>query len=427
MIRMPPNQHIPKDLALNDDDLAEAVSKFGTPLYLYDGSLIRARWKTLRSLLPKYVTVFYSAKANPNIWVINAFGKLGASCEVASFGELMAALRAGISASDLVFVGPGKSRCELRQAISRGVALVVVESTREIEEIQALSQELVRKTPVALRINPGRGKGSIRMGGITQFGMEAEVALGLLKTAHTLEGIQIVGLHAYLGTGVLDWKHVLAHTKTILQTADRLQRQSGRALSFIDVGGGFGIPYHHRDKPTNWECMKEPIAELLNRYLTAHPQTETIAVESGRFLIGPAGVFLASVLDVKRTKDTWFVILDGGINVFGGDDPYRGFRPPPIRIVGCEREYDQPVTLCGPLCTTADRLATDLVLPMPQQGDVIAFYQAGAYRFSASPGLLLSHGFPREAMVKNGRFFLIRERLSPERFLRTQPDTLKAV
>lgn len=424
MYKLPPNQHIPKNL-VGDDTLSEAASKFGTPLYLYDGALMERRWNTLRSFLPKNVIIYYSAKANPNVWIINLFRKLGASCEIASHGELAAALRAGISPSDVIFVGPGKSQYELAHAISQDLAAIVVESRRELEDVQALSRRQKRRTRIALRINPGRGSGSIRMGGITQFGMDVELVLGILKDAFEFIDVEIVGLHAYLGTGILKWEEVFEHTELILQTADYLQEQSNQELTFVDLGGGFGIPYFDRDEETDWNALTEPLTKLLNEYLKKHPQTETVAVESGRFLIGPAGVFLTRVVDVKQVGIKWFVILDGGINIFGGEDRYRGFRPTPSRVVSGEGRKKGPVTLCGPLCTSADRLAVDTLLPIPRIGDLVAFYQAGAYRFTASPGLFLSHGFPCEVLAHDGHLSLIRDRMTPDHFLMDQPRILE--
>ena len=236
------------------------------------------------------------------------------------------------------------------------------------------------------------------MGGATQFGMEPDNALSVLIDANAYTNLEFIGLHGYLGTGILDWKIVLEHAQVILQVAETLQRESNREFSFIDIGGGFGIPYYDFDEPPDWDALHIPLANLVREYLRKHPQTKTFAVESGRFLIGPSGVFLTRVLDVKVSRGKWFVVLDGGINVFGYDNRYRGFRPTPIRVLDCVDTKVQPITLCGPLCTSADRLATDILLPLPNIGGLVVFYQAGAYELTASPGLFLSHGFPCEGI-----------------------------
>jgi diaminopimelate decarboxylase len=250
------------------------------------------------------------------------------------------------------------------------------------------------------------------MGGATQFGMEKEIALNLLLTASKYPNIDFIGVHAYQGTGILDWKIILYHTELILQVADELQQQAGKEFSFIDIGGGFGIPYYDGDSIFDWKALDIPLNELIKQYLTKHPQIETFAIESGRFLVGPSGVFVAHVIDVKKTGGKWFIILDGGTNVFGGDNRYRGFRPTPVQVLNNNNQNAESLSLCGPLCTSADQLAVDTLLPMPHVGDLIAFYQAGAYALTASPGLFLSHGFPREVIFQNDKLFLIRERMT---------------
>jgi len=420
MAKIAPNQHIPAGLTLTDEVLVQAASRFGTPLYVYDSALMEQRWNRLRGILPCNSVVFYSVKANPNVRIIGAFRKLGASCEVASLGELTAALAAGVPASDMIFVGPGKTQRELEFAVTHNIGAIVAESGCEVRRLLALSETHGCSVRVAVRVNPGRGKGSISMGGATQFGMEAEAALGLLRESFGSTSLEIMGLHAYLGTGILTWQEVLENTQSILQMADHLQQDSGKELSFIDVGGGFGIPYFDREREPDWDGLVSPLAMIVDQYRLRHPYTKTLAFESGRFLIGPAGVFVTSVLDVKHRGHICFVILDGGINVFGGEDYYRGFRPPPVRVLCEDGRTNEPITLCGPLCTPADRLAVDTLLPLPRIGELVAFYQAGAYRFTASPGLFLSHGFPCEVLAHEGQLSLIRERMTPERFLVAQ-------
>jgi len=412
MSKLPPNKHIPKNLLLTDKVLAKAANVFGTPLYIYDASLLKYMWEQLRSILPQSIDIYYSVKANPNPSIIEKFHCFGASYEVASLGELTAVDKAGISPKDVIFVGPGKSRRELLEAIRKNIKIIVAESLREVNDIQKIANLENKTISVALRINPGRGKGLITMGGATQFGMEDETALNVLERHKNFKNIRFIGIHSYLGTGMLDYKMILDHTELILETASNIQDYSGNKFSFVDLGGGFGIPYFEKDRSPTWEKLFEPLNGLLRAYLEKHPWTKEVVIESGRFLVGPSGVFLARVVDIKKNGGKWFVILDGGINVFGGDDRYGGFRPTPLRVINNKSSELILQTLCGPLCTSADRLASDILLPFPKIGSVVAFYQAGAYRFSASPGLFLSHGFPQEVLYEDGHLQLIRDKLT---------------
>lgn len=427
MTKSPPNHHIPKELTISDQDLFEAVSRYGTPLYLYDAEAIIHRWKLLRSILPSQISIFYSVKANPNISVLGLFRELGALFEIASSGELAATQRAGVPGTDVIFVGPGKSRTELQEAIDARIGIVVAESQREVGDLNELSQIYGKATPIALRINPGRGKGAVVMSGTTQFGIDLETALSILAKSNSYGYLDITGIHAYLGTGILDWRVVLDHTHLILHTADELQIKSGTKLRFVDVGGGLGIPYFDRDSEPSWQDLRTPLSSLLNDYIRQHPWTDIVGVESGRFLVGTSGIFITRVLDIKKINDTWFVILDGGTNVFGGDERYRGFRATPVRAVGYDDNTEvRPTMLCGPLCTSLDRLAADIFFPLVQVGDLVAFYQAGAYGLSASPGLFLSHGFPAEVLAQNGNLQLIRERFKPIDLLISQTSKISS-
>jgi diaminopimelate decarboxylase len=191
-------------------------------------------------------------------------------------------------------------------------------------------------------------------------------------------------------------------------------------FEFIDMGGGFGIPYYETESTLDLPALRTALLDLIDQYCRKYPATSMIAVESGRFLVGSAGVFVARVIDVKTCRGQCFVVLDGGINVFGGYDRYAGARPTPIRVAGADDRSSETLTLCGPLCTPLDRLAANVVLPMPRIGDLIIFYLAGAYGCTASPGLFLSHGFPAEVMVMGEDLALIRRRMPPDDFFLDQ-------
>ena len=411
---------IPQDLALTDKIILDSAEQFGTPLFIYDGKKLESSWKDLVNHLPEEIKIYYSVKANPSLAIIQIFDKLGANFEVASIGELKSVLQVGVSPSKIIFLGPGKTPAELRYAIEKQIYAIVSESAREVHDIQAYSNDFGQTTRIALRINAGQGKGMLAMGGETQFGMDPATALRILEDKHHLSNIEIIGIHGYLGTQILDWKVIIEHSRRILETADELQQKSGQLFSCIDLGGGFGIPYHENDASLNLQDLHAGLSDLLAGYVAKYPSIKNIAVESGRFLVGSSGVFVARVLDVKKSNEQYFVILDGGINVFGGFDRYVGSRPAPIRLLEKEGSEEKTVTLCGPLCTPLDRLAANILSPLPKNGSLIVFYLAGAYGYSASPGLFLSHGYPSEILVSPAEYFLIRQRLSPAEFIAGQ-------
>ena len=394
---------------ISDDLIVEAVKEFGTPLYLYDSAVIRNRWGYISSILNTETTeLFYSVKANPNPQIIRLFGELGASFEVVSIGELQAVKNSGLI-TKLMFVGPGKSDIEIKAAIENNIYGIVAESKSEINKIDKLSQFLGSKKPrVFLRINPGRGKGIISMGGVTQFGMDKDTALDILANKDHLS-LEIMGLHAYLGTGILDYADILENTELILNAADELQHLSGVHLETIDLGGGFGIPYFDGEYELDLDKLEEPLHHLFQSYEQKYPYTKYI-FEAGRWLVGPAGIFITEVLDVKDNFNNTFVILNGGTSHFRIDSHYGGFRHTPVKVIN-KTGNESSVILCGPLCTSFDRMASNVILPLPQIGDIVAFYLAGAYGLTAAPGLFLSHGYPREVLWSGSEFKLIRDNI----------------
>ena len=412
MTKKIPFHLIPHDLSFTDNIIVESAKEYGTPLYLYDRKKMESNWKELVNHLPINVNIYYSVKANPNLAIIKIFDELGANFEVASIGELKSVLQVGVAPSRIIFVGPGKTTEEIKYAIRKNIGAIISESHREVYDIQAHSYSLNKITPIALRINPGHGKGMLAMGGETQFGMDMEKAFHTIQDVNKLPNVEIIGIHGYLGTQILDSQVIIEHSRKLLEIADELQKRSGKSFSFIDIGGGFGVPYHENDSQLNLNDLYSGMEYLVDTYIEKHPYVNNIAVESGRFLVSSSGVFVTRVIDIKKSSKQTFVILDGGINVFGGFDRYVGWRPTPFRLLNRDYSEESSLTLCGPLCTPIDRLATNILLPLPKVNDLLIFYKAGAYGYTASPGLFLSHGYPSEILVSQDKAFLIRQRMS---------------
>ncbi len=456
----PPNELIPAALHLDPALLERAAATFGTPLYLYDRQLLRSSMRALVEALPAGASVYYSAKANPAVAIIRELAGLCAGVEISSRGELLAALEAGVAPKRLIYVGPAKGRAELVFALETGVGIIVAESAREVALIFTLSRELGLSVEVLLRLNPGAAgtRGALRMAGATQFGMDPATAEALLREycagdngravggvcgrGRGRAGARIVGIHGYLGTRLLDAVELDANLGLVLDMAVRLQKRCGVRFSCVDMGGGFGVPLYGGERELDICGLGGLLAERFRRYLEAHPWTEILAFKAGRYPVAPSGVLVTRVVDVRRTGGKLFALVDGGLHVIGGRDGYLGARCGPFRVVreggflsavnggsvagaesGAESgacEGGEPLTVCGPLCTPYDRLAAGVVSPCPQEGDLLVFYQAGAYGASASAGMFLSRGFPAEAFADGGELKLICRGWGPEEALCAQ-------
>jgi diaminopimelate decarboxylase len=392
--------------------------EFGTPLYVYSQRTLERSWQTLRAAFAPPMDLYYSIKANPSQAILRFFLDRGCGLEVASAGELQQSLAAGCQPERILFAGPGKTDAELQLALDVGLGEIHVESLGEMRRLRVLAERAGTVARIALRVNPrlATATGAMQMGGRpSPFGLDEDDiprAVGLAMESHHLE---IQGLHSNTGTQLLDAHQLLEYYRYAMNLGHQLATQLGHPLRTLDLGGGLGIPYFSGQTPLDMDEVAGGMQTLLaecHRLPTLG--TVRVMIEPGRFMVGPSGLYLARVIDCKRSSDQSFVVLDGGLHHhlaatgnFG--QPLR--RPFPMAKVGeVEAERTEPVTLVGPLCTPLDTFGKQLPLPQLKPGDLIAILQSGAYARSASPLSFLSHPSPAEVLVADGQPRLIRRR-----------------
>jgi diaminopimelate decarboxylase len=391
----------------------ELAEQFGTPMYLYDGDVITQVYGRLRELLDDSVDIFYSLKANPNVSVCALLRSLGAGAEVSSLTELVTAGRAGMAPQDTIFLGPGKSAEELAACVEAGIHAVVCES---LEELAALDESApAGTTRVILRVNPAFStKGSrLSMGGKPrQFGIDQELLMEAAPVLKGLRNVAVIGLHAYMGTRILDAANAVENTRGILAAAEELSAALDLPLGTVDVGGGFGVPYFDNESDLDLDATIVGINAVVADFRTRHPQTRLIT-ELGRYLVGRAGTYVVRARYVKQSRGEWFVVADGGTNhhmaaVGIGSFVKRNF---PIRSLSRpDAAPDREYTVTGPLCTPNDVVGKQVPLPEIRPGDLIGVDRSGAYGPTASPVQFLSHGYPAEVLVLDGTAHLVRRR-----------------
>jgi diaminopimelate decarboxylase len=403
--------------------ISDLADRFGTPMYLYDGDVLRETYRRLRGLLDPRIRILYSAKANPNLSVCAVFRSLGAGLEVSSLVELMTALRAGVDPNDIIFVGPGKSPEELAACCDNGVHAIVCESLEELSAVDAM--KLPTRPRAMIRVNPSfSGKGSrLAMGGKPrQFGVDQEQLRGAGEMLRALQHVRVTGLHAYLGTRILDAADVVANTHGVLDAARDLSAELGMAWQTVDIGGGLGVPYFDNEKELDLEEAARGINEAVSAFLSHSPDTQ-VFMELGRYLAAWAGTYVVRVRYVKQSRGEWFVITDGGTHhhmaaVGIGSFVKRNF--PISSLTRAGEAADRVYTVVGPLCTPNDVIGKQVALPEVRPGDLIGVEKSGAYGPTASPVLFLSHGYPAEVLVLDGQAHLVRDRDTVDDLLRPQ-------
>ncbi len=373
--------------------LAERVGQ--TPFYANSRALLRARVLELRHALPRAVKLHYAMKANPMPALVGFMAGLVDGIDVASAGELKVALDAGADAQEISFAGPGKREVELRQAVASGV-LVNVESARELRLLADIAGALGLPARVALRVNPDfelKGSGMKMGGGPKQFGVDVEQVPDLLA-AIAAAGLAFEGFHLFAGSQNLRAESICEAQCKSYELALRLAEAAPAPVRFLNLGGGFGIPYF----PGEQRLDLQPIADNLER-LAARAKVEmpeaALVIELGRYLVGEAGIYVTRIVDRKVSRGQVFLVTDGGLNHhlsasgnFG--QVIRKNYPVTIgnRAASSEREI---ASVVGPLCTPLDLLADRMELPVAQVGDLVVIFQSGAYGASASPQAFLGH------------------------------------
>lgn len=381
--------------------LAERVGQ--TPFYAYDRGLLRARVAQLRAALPAGIELHYAMKANPMPALVGFMATLVDGIDVASAGELKVALDAGADPHDVSFAGPAKREVELRQAAAAGV-LVNIESAREVELLGTIGAELGIRPRVAVRVNPDfelKGSGMKMGGGPKQFGVDVEVVPGLLDRIGSL-GLDFEGFHLFAGSQNLRAESICEAQRKSYDLALRLAAQAPAPVRFLNLGGGFGIPYFPGEQRLDLAPIGDNLAQLQQRAQRELPGA-ALVIELGRYLVGEAGVYVCRIVDRKVSRGHVFLVTDGGLHHhlsasgnFG--QVLRKNYPATIgnRAGAAEREL---ASVVGPLCTPLDLLADRMELPVSAEGDLAVIFQSGAYGASASPQNFLGHPACVEVMV----------------------------
>ena len=392
------------ELLVNAQPISRIAARVGhTPFYAYDRSLLDARVAQLRAALPAAVKLHYAMKANPMPALVCHMARLVDGIDVASAGELLVALDAGADPQEVSFAGPGKTEAELHQAVAAGI-LVNVESFREVPILAAAQQALGLPARVAVRVNPDfelKSSGMKMGGGPKQFGVDAEQVPELLA-AIGRAGLAFEGFHLFAGSQNLKPESIVEAQQKSFALACRLAEHAPSPVRFLNLGGGFGIPYFPGEQPLDLAPIGANLADIVEQAKTALPQAE-IVIELGRYFVGEAGLYVARVLDKKVSRGLTYLVTDGGLHhhlsASGNFGQVIRKNYPATIANRMDAATTETVSVVGPLCTPLDLLADRMSLPAAEPGDLVAIYQSGAYGATASPQRFLGHPGVVEVLV----------------------------
>ena len=386
---------------MKNQTLLNIAKEFGSPVYVYDAHKIEAQYKRLTSAFSKVkqLKINYAAKALSNISVLKFMNSLGAGLDTVSIQEVKLGLVAGFNAKDIIYTPNGVSLEEIEAAAKLGVQ-INIDNLSILEQFGSKHPDI----PVCIRINPhvmAGGNTNISVGHIdSKFGISIHQIPHILRIVENT-GMRINGIHMHTGSDILDIDVFLYASEILFETAKHFQD-----LEFIDFGSGFKVPYKVGDIETNIEEFGEKLTTRFKTFCKNYGRDLTLAFEPGKFLVSEAGYFLTKVNVVKQTTSTVFAQIDSGFNhlirpmLYGSQHEIENISNPK----GRERFY----SVVGYICET-DTFANNRRISEINEGDILAFKNAGAYCFSMASNYN-SRFRPAEVLWYNDKAHLIRQR-----------------
>ena len=408
-----------------DGASSQSLAKhYGTPLYVYSENKIRINVNALRDALKKHypkTRILYACKANTNLSILRIMQSEGVEIDAVSPGEVHIALKAGFKPDEILFTGTSVSDDEMKYLLKEGVRM-------NIDSISQMRKLLASTAPetVSLRVNPevaaGHHEHVITAGPDVKFGVwESQAAEAYQMTLDA--GVKNFGIQMHIGSGVSGVSNYIKAVERLLEITKHIHDSLGVEFSFIDLGGGIGVPYRPEEKHVNLDefigVLFDFIKEKLSEYGLGLPE---VWLEPGRYLVAESGVILTRVTTLKSSPGKVFVGVDAGFNTLIRPALYGSYHH--ILNSGALNNKPKKYDVYGPLCESGDLFARDLEISEVKEGDVLAIMNAGAYGFSMSSNYN-SRPRPAEVIVLAGESRLVRRRETLEDLLKGQGSSEK--
>lgn len=409
-------------LLFDNVELSALAQEFGTPLYVYSSSSIKAAYRAYADACQGLaeVTICYAVKANSNIHILKTLAQEGAGFDIVSAGELARVIAAGGAPGKAVFAGVGKSASEIEYALAQGVGCFNVESEAEMARIAQVAEKLQRKASVSLRVNPdvdAKTHPYISTGlKENKFGVSMSTAPRVYQFAHAHPWLDVHGIDCHIGSQLTDASPYFDALDRVLALLDQLAGQ-GIHINHLDLGGGIGIRYLDETPPTPAEVLPKLISRVKQWADAGNRPMPTLSFEPGRSIVGNAGVLLTQVEFLKENEGKHFAIVDAAMNDLMRPAMYKAFHG----VVALQHNPNailQDYDIVGPVCESGDWLAKNRQLAI-EQGDYLAILSAGAYGQTMASNYN-SRGRAAEVLIENGQPRLIRRRESIEDQLRPE-------
>ena len=396
-------KYIDNKLKIEKIKVQDIAKKYGTPTYCYSYARLKKNinnfQKNFRSFSP---LICFAVKSNTNVNLIREIKKFGLGADVVSKGELMMALKAGVSPKKIVFSGVGKTSEEINFAVEKKILLINAESESEIREIDRIAKIKKRKVKIGIRLNPNTDAKTLSQISTgkkeNKFGVNEKTFFKLVNFCKSSKNIDLKCLSVHIGSQILDYKPY----EKMLKVVDRIIHKINHKFEFIDLGGGMGISYKYEDKKLNYSKYSEIIKKFLKRHKSK------IIFEPGRSIIGDTGILISKIIYIKKNESKNFIILDAAMNDLMRPALY-GAHHKILPSTKSKKKSNKTYEFVGPICESTDKFNTLKNFQELDEKDLIAICDVGAYGMSLSSNYNVRLK-PSEILIKGSKIKIIRKK-----------------
>jgi len=395
------------NLCVENISALKLAKRYKTPFYCYSLAQLKNNFNSFRNSFRIIKPIIcYSVKSNANLTLLRELKKMGSGADVVSIGELLKAMKAGISAKKIVFSGIGKTEEEIRMAIKKRVLLINIESESEVNLINRISKKISRKISIGIRLNPnvtGKTHQKISTGGKDEkFGLAYNDFINLCKKIRKMKNLNLEGISVHIGSQITN----VHPFKKVLSVINKIINKTKINFKFIDLGGGMGIPYSKKEKQIN---LRE-YAKLVDKFIKN--KDSKIIFEPGRFIIGNAAILITKIIFIKKSNNKYFIILDAGMNNLMRPALYDAYHEI-IPLKKTKKTLRGNLEFVGPVCESSDKFSNQKIFSRIKEGDYIGLANVGAYGMSLSSNYNARPTIA-EIMVSGSKHKVIRKRQSLE-------------
>ena len=396
-------KYIDNKLKIEKIKVQDIAKKYGTPTYCYSYARLKKNinnfQKNFRSFSP---LICFAVKSNTNVNLIREIKKFGLGADVVSKGELMMALKAGVSPKKIVFSGVGKTSEEINFAVEKKILLINAESESEIKEIDRVAKIKKRKVKIGIRLNPNTDAKTLSQISTgkkeNKFGVNEKTFFKLVNFCKSSKNIDLKCLSVHIGSQILDYKPY----EKMLRVVDRIIHKINHKFEFIDLGGGMGISYKYEDKKLNYSKY----SEIIKKFLKKHKSK--IIFEPGRSIIGDTGTLISKIIYIKKNDSKNFIILDAAMNDLMRPALY-GAHHKILPSTKSKKKSNKTYEFVGPICESTDKFNTLKNFQELEEKDLIAICDVGAYGMSLSSNYNVRLK-PSEILIKGSKIKIIRKK-----------------